>query len=138
MTQPLILYGVKSIASSAFENWKIPSITFDNGIETIGTFMSVTTLTEVHFLGTPPASQTGTWADYGQSTSTTVTTYIPYKYRQQWWPYADGYDPEMSDAQKESLIQLTGTTFSATYATIPAKRLLLLADKPDGFTIIVR
>lgn len=138
MTQPLILYGVKSIASSAFENWKIPSITFDNGIETIGTFMSVTTLTEVHFLGTPPASQTGTWADYGQSTSTTVTTYIPYKSRQQWWPYADGYDPEMSDAQKESLIQLTGTTFSATYATIPAKRLLLLADKPDGFTIIFR
>ena len=138
MTQPLILYGVTTIASSAFDSWKIPSITFDKGIKTIGTFTSVTTLAEVHFLGAPPSSQTGIWADYGQSTSTTVTTYIPYKYRQQWWPYADGYDPEMSDAQKESLIQLTGTTFSSTYATTPAKRPLLLADMPDGLVIIVR
>lgn len=138
LTQPLILYGVTTIASSAFDSWKIPSITFDKGIKTIGTFTSVTTLAEVHFLGAPPSSQTGIWADYGQSTSTTVTTYIPYKYRQQWWPYADGYDPEMSDAQKESLIQLTGTTFSSTYATTPAKRPLLLADMPDGLVIIFR
>ena len=67
-----------------------------------------------------------------------ITTYIPYKYRQQWWPYADGYDPEMSDAQKEELIKLEGTTFSSTYATTPSKRPLLLADKPSGLMFFIR
>ena len=134
----LALYGVKRVNGSAFSGWKIPSIIFDNGIESFDSLNKVTTLTNVCFLGAPPSSQSGTWADYNQAATTTVTTYIPYKYRQQWWPYADGYDPEMSDAQKESLIQLTGTTFSSTYATTPAKRPLLLADMPDGLVIIFR
>ncbi len=138
LTQPLVLHGVLSLDNAAFSGCKIPSIVFDNGIESIGTLSGVTTLTNVCFLGAPPSSQSGTWADYNQAATTTVTTYIPYKYRQQWWSYADGYDPEMSDAQKESLIQLTGTTFSSTYATTTAKRPLLLADMPDGIVIIFR
>ena len=132
LKQPLVLYGVKSVASSAFTNWKIPSITFDNGIQSIGTLTKVTTLTEVRFLGAPPTSQTGTFADYNQGTTATVKTYIPHAYRQQWWQYADGYDPAMTDAQKERLIQydpLGGTTFSSTYASTPAKRPLLIAEK---------
>ena len=126
-----------SVNSGAFSGCKVSSITFDDGIQSIGTLANVTTLTEVRFLGAPPTSQTGTFADYNQGTAK-VTTYIPYKYRQQWWQYADGYDPEMSDAEKESLIQLKGTTFSSTYATTPSKRPLLLADKPSGLMFFVR
>ncbi len=143
LKSPLVLCGVKTIEADAISlslAGSDKSVTFDNGLTSIttNTIKKVNNFTEVHFLGAPPTSTGTKFANYGKSTSTMITTYIPYKYRQQWWPYADGYDPEMSDAQKESLIQLTGTTFSATYATTPAKRLLLLADKPDGFTIIFR
>ncbi len=144
LKSPLVLYGVKSIENDSigriYLTGEDKSVTFDNGIESVttNTIKGVNNFTEVHFLGAPPTSTGTKFANYGKSTSTTITTYIPYKYRQQWWPYADGYDPAMSTAEKESLIQLRGTTFSSTYATTPAKRLLLLADKPDGFTIIFR
>lgn len=128
---PLALYGVKSISAEAFSGWKIPSITFDNGIESLGSLTKVTTLTNVCFLGAPPASQTGTWADYNQGTAT-VTTYIPYEFRQQWWEYADGYESAMSSAQKELLIKIEGTTFSSVYATNPDKRPLLLSGMPSA------
>ena len=127
---PLALYGVKSISSEAFSGWKIPSVTFDNGIESFGSLAKVTTLTNVCFLGAPPASQTGTWADYNQGTAT-VTTYVPYAFRQQWWQYAAGYDAEMSSGQKEMLIKIEGTTFSSEYATDPDKRPLLLSSLPS-------
>ena len=138
LTQPLILYGATSVASSVFDSWQIPSITFDKGIQAIGTLTNVTMLAEVRFLGGPPSSP-ATFANYGVPPKTaTITTYIPYKYRQQWWPYAAGYDPELSGAAKEMLIQLKGTTFSSTYATTPSKRPLLLADKPSGLMFFVR
>ena len=137
LKQPLVLYGVTTINSSAFSNCKVSSIIFDDGIQSIGTLANVTTLTEVRFLGAPPTSQSGTFADYNQGTAM-VTTYIPYKYRQQWWQYAAGYDPEKSDAENELCIQLTGTTFSGTYATTPSNRPLLLADKPSGLMFFVR
>ena len=125
LKQPLVLYGVKSIASSAFESWKIPSITFDDGIESIGTFTDVTTLKEVHFLGAPPTSQSGTWADYGQGTSI-VTTYIPSKFLAQWKPYAANGE-----------IKKINTTFSSTYATNPSKRPLYYTGS-IRFTISLR
>lgn len=125
LKQPLVLYGVKSIASSAFEGWKIPSITFDDGIESIGTFTDVTTLKEVHFLGAPPTSQSGTWADYGQGTSI-VTTYILSKFLAQWKPYAANGE-----------IKKINTTFSSTYATNPSKRPLYYTGS-IRFTISLR
>jgi surface protein len=131
LKQPLVLYGVTSVASSAFSNWKIPSITFADGIQSIGTLSGVTTLTNVCFLGAPPSSQIGTWADYSQGTAW-VPTSVPYEFRQQWWSYAEGYSPDLSDAQKEELIKETGTTFSSTYATTPSKRPLLLTGVPSN------
>ena len=138
----LALYGVKTINSGAFSRINLGghSVVFDKGLQS-GITAAVTGLSnfnEVHFLGAPPANQTGTFADYGQSTSTKITTYIPYKYRQQWWQYADGYDPEMTDTEKEQLIKREGTTFSSTYATTPSKRPLLLADMPPGLVIIIQ
>ena len=130
LTQPLILYGVTNVDGSAFSNWKIPSITFDDGIQAIGSLSGVTTLTEVRFLGAPPTSQTGTFANYNQGTAT-VVTYVPYEFRQQWWEYADGYDASLSSAQKEMLVKLEGTTFSSVYATNPDKRPLLLSSMPS-------
>ena len=135
LKQPLVLYGVTNLANAAFANLKVSSITFDSCIRSIGTLANVTTLTEVHFLGGPPTSQSGTFADYNQGTAT-VTTYIPWKYRQQWWPYADGYDSEMSHAQKEKLIKRRETTFSSTYVTTPIKRPLLLADSPPTLLVL--
>ncbi len=137
LKQPLVLYGVTNLAGSAFSNLKVASITFDKGIKYIGTFQNITTLTEVRFLGGPPPSQTSMWADYNQGTAK-VTTYVPYKYRQQWWPYADGYDPDLPAAAKEELIKLKGTTFSSTYATTPSKRLLLLESMPPGLSVVIR
>ncbi len=138
----LALYGVKTINSGAFSRINVcgHAVVCDNGLQS-GITASVTGLSnfnKVHFLGAPPAGQTGTFADYGQSASTKITTYVPYKYRQQWWPYADGYDPEMSDAEKEQLIKREGTTFSSTYATTPSKRPLLLADMPPGLIIMIQ
>ena len=140
LTQPLVLYGVTSVASSAFTDWKIPSITFDTCIQSIGSLTSVSTLKQVRFLGAPPSSQTGTWADYGQSTSTEVKTYIPWKFRQQWWPYADGYDSSTTYTDANAPIRLEGktpmSTFSGTYATTPAKRPLYLADSQAGMVVL--
>lgn len=128
---PLVLYGVTSVGESAFSSMKFSSVTFDTGITTINTkdaFKNNTLLGEVHFLGAPPT----TWsADYNRS-SQTVTTFVPYESRQQWWPYANGYDPDLTDAQKEELIKETGTTFSSTYATSPDRRPLLLAGAPSN------
>ena len=138
LTQPLILYGATNVASSAFDSWQIPSITFDKGIRGIGTLTNVTMLAEVRFLGGPPSSP-ATFANYGIPPKTgTITTYVPYKYRQQWWPYADGYDPDLPAAAKEELIKLKGTTFSSTYATTPSKRLLLLESMPPGLSVVIR
>lgn len=138
LTQPLILYGATNVASSAFDSWQIPSITFDKGIRGIGTLTNVTMLAEVRFLGGPPSSP-ATFANYGIPPKTgTITTYIPYKYRQQWWQYAAGYDPDLPAAAKEELIKLKGTTFSSTYATTPSKRLLLLESMPPGLVVIIR
>ncbi len=95
-------------------------------------------LAEVRFLGGPPSSP-ATFANYGIPPKTgTITTYIPYKYRQQWWQYAAGYDPDLPAAAKEELIKLKGTTFSSTYATTPSKRLLLLESMPPGLVVIIR
>ena len=137
LKQPLVLYGVTNLASTAFSSLKVASITFDKCIEYIGTLSTVTLLTEVRFLGGPPPSQTSMWADYNQGTAT-VKTYIPYKYRQQWWQYAAGYDPDLPAAAKEELIKLKGTTFSSTYATTPSKRPLLLESMPPGLVVIIR
>ena len=118
LRQPLVLYGVKNLHSSAFSGCTIPSITFDKGIQSIGTLSGVSGLTEVHFLGTPPTSQSGKWADYGQGTDKTVTTYVPSKFLVQWKPYAAG-----GEIRKKS------STFSSAYATEPAKRPLLYEGK---------
>ncbi len=144
LKSPLALYGVTTIADDAlgriFLTGSDMSVTFDNGLQSIttNTIKGVNSFTEVHFLGAPPTTTGTKFANYGKSTSTMITTYIPYKYRQQWWPYADGYDPEMSDAEKEQLIKREGTTFSSTYATTPSKRPLLLADMPPGLVVIIR
>ncbi len=124
LTQPLVLYGVKSVASTAFSEWKIPSITFDKCIESIGALTGVTTLREVHFLGGPPSSETGKFADYGQGTSAEVTTYVRRKFGKEWLPYSAGGD-----------INMKNTTFSSEYATDPTKRKLLFVDKLPGFYI---
>ena len=118
LKQPLVLYGVTNLNSSAFSNCKVSSITFDKGIKYIGTLSGVSGLTEVHFLGTPPTSQSGKWADYGQGTDKTVTTYVPSKFLVQWKPYAAG-----GEIRKKS------STFSSAYATEPAKRPLLYEGK---------
>ena len=143
LKSPLALYGVTTIADDAlgriFLTGSDKSVTFDNGLQSISTntIKSINNFTVVRFLGAPPTTTGTKFANYGKSTSTTITTYIPYKYRQQWWQYAAGYDPEMSDAEKEQLIKREGTTFLSTYATTPAKRPLLLADMPPGLVIIV-
>lgn len=143
LTSPLVLYGVTTIENDSFARIFLAgsdkSVTFDNGLQSINTntIKSVNNFTKVHFLGAPPTTLGTKFADYGKSTSTQIATYIPYKYRQQWWQYAAGYDPEMSDAEKEQLIKREGTTFSSTYATTTSKRPLLLADMPPGLVIIV-
>lgn len=142
-TQPLVLYGVTEIRRAVFGSVKVASITFDKVIRSINTetsnksyppFAGNSTLNEIHFLGAPP----NTFDINFYLPNQKISVYIPYKYRQQWWPYADGYDPEMSDAEKEQLIKREGTTFSSTYATTPAKRPLLLADMPPGLIIVIQ
>lgn len=125
LTQPLILYGVTNIANAAFQEWTIPSITFADGIANFGTLYLVSGLKEVNFLGAPPTSQSGTWADYGQGTSI-VTTYIPSKFLAQWKPYAANGE-----------IKKINTTFSSTYATNPSKRPLYYTGS-IRFTISLR
>lgn len=125
LTQPLVLYGVKRINNAAFEDCTIPSITFADGIANFGTLYKVGGLKEVHFLGAPPTSQSGTWADYGQGTSI-VTTYIPSKFLAQWKPYAANGE-----------IKKINTTFSSTYATNPSKRPLYYTGS-IRFTISLR
>ena len=142
LKQPLILYGVTSINNAAFSNCKVSSITFDDGIQSIGTLSNVSTLTEVHFLGAPPSSQTGTWADYNYNQNTaTVKTYIPWKFRQQWWPYAAEYNTGTTYSDSNAPIRLEGktpmSTFSSTYATTPAKRPLYLEDMPPQGIVIL-
>lgn len=117
LTQPLVLYSVKNLHSSAFSGCTIPSITFDKDIQSIGTLSEVSGLREVHFLGAPPSAQTGTWADYNQG-SATVTTYVPSKFLAQWKPYAANGE-----------IHKVGSTFSSTYATDPSKRPLYYTGK---------
>ena len=117
LKQPLVLYGVTNLNSSAFSDCKVSSITFDKGIKSIGTLSNITTLSEVHFLGEPPSAQTGTWADYNQG-SATVTTYVPSKFLAQWKPYSANGE-----------IHKVGTTFSSTYASSPAKRPLYYTGK---------
>ena len=124
LAQPLVLYGVTIVQNAAFSGCKIPSITFDKGIETIGTLSGVTTLREVHFLGAPPSDQTGTFADYGQATTVDVTTYVRRKYGNLWLPYSANGE-----------INMVNTTFSSAYATNPAKRKLLFVDKLPGFYV---
>lgn len=125
LKQPLILYGVKNLHNSAFSGCTIPSITFDKGIQSIGTLSSVSGLATVHFLGAPPSAQTGTWADYGQGSSK-VTTYIYRKSNKtgEWNAYAEGGNIDMHNS-----------TFSSTYATEPSKRPLLYIDKMAGYYI---
>ena len=125
LAQPLILYGVTSMVNAAFENWVIPSITFDTGIQSIGTLSGVSGLKEVHFLGEPPSTQTGKWADYNQGSSE-VKTYVPSKFLAQWKPYAANGE-----------IHKVGTTFSSTYASSPAKRPLYYTGKIH-FSISIR
>lgn len=125
LRQPLVLYGVKRINNAAFEDCTIPSITFADGIANFGTLYKVGGLKEVHFLGAPPTSQSGTWADYGQGTSI-VTTYIPSKFLAQWKPYAANGE-----------IKKINTTFSSTYATNPSKRPLYYTGS-IRFTISLR
>ena len=144
LKSPLALYGVTTIADDAlgriFLTGSDKSVTFDNGLQSIttNTIKGVNNFTEVHFLGAPPTTTGTKFANYGKSTSTMITTYVPYKYRQQWWPYADGYDPDMPAAAKEELIKLKGTTFSSTYATTPSKRPLLLESMPPGLSVVIR
>ena len=144
LKSPLALYGVTTIADDAlgriFLTGSDKSVTFDNGLQSIttNTIKGVNNFTEVHFLGAPPTTTGTKFANYGKSTSTMITTYVPYKYRQQWWPYADGYDPDMPAAAKEELIKLKGTTFSSTYATTPSKRPLLLESMPPGLVVVIR
>ena len=136
LKQPLVLYGVTSINNSAFSSCKVSTIVFDSCIQSIGTLANVTTLTEVRFLGGPPTSETGLFADYNQGTAT-VTTYIPWKFRRQWWPYADGYDSGISYKESTAPIQLRRTTFSSTYTTYPEKRPLLLAEAAPATMIVI-
>ena len=140
LSKPLILYKVTSVGGSAFNGMKIPTIVFDDGIQSVGDFYKVTLLTEVRFLGAPPSSATGTWADYGQSTSTAVKTYIPWKFRQQWWPYAAEYVEGTTYTDSNAPIRLEGktptSTFSSAYVTTPAKRPLYLADSAPTLLVI--
>lgn len=144
LKSPLVLYGVTTIENDSFARIFLAgsdkSVTFDKGLQSISTntIIGVNNFTEVHFLGAPPTTTGTRFANYGKSTSTMITTYIPYKYRQQWWQYAAGYDPDMPAAAKEELIKLKGTTFSSTYATTPSKRLLLLESMPPGLVVIIR
>ena len=98
-------------------------------------------LAEVHFLGGPPSSPV-TFANYGVPPKTsTIKTYIPWKFRQQWWPYADGYVAGNTYTDAHALIKLEGktpiSTFSSTYATNPAKRPLYLEDMPPQGIVIL-
>ena len=144
LKSPLVLYGVTTIENDSFARIFLAgsdkSVTFDKGLQSISTntIIGVNNFTKVHFLGAPPTTLGTKFADYGKSTSTQIATYIPYKYRQQWWPYADGYDPDLPAAAKEELIKLKGTTFSSTYATTPSKRPLLLESMPPGLVVVIR
>ena len=126
LKQPLVLYGVTNVNSAAFSSCEVSSITFDKGIKTIGKLTKVTTLTNVCFLGNPPSLQSGTWADYGQGTDKTVTTYIYRRFNKtgEWNAYAEG-----------GQIDMHNSTFSSEWATEPSKRPLLYIDKMAGYYI---
>jgi len=132
LAQPLVLYGVQSLNNSAFSGCSVSSITFDRGIENIGTLSGVTGITEIRFLGEPPTSwptradlaaqppESYTFADYGEARSSDViTTYVRWKYKAAWYPYAANGD-----------INLRTSTFSAQCATNPLKRKLLFDEMP--------
>ena len=123
LTQPLVLYGVKTVGESCFANVKVAKIVFDEGLETINAtkaFDGNSTLSEVRFLGAPPTSFS---ADYNNA-SRLITTYVPWKYREQWLPYS-----------ANNTIELHNTTFSSTYVTTPSLRPLLLSESFRGTLI---
>lgn len=132
LAQPLILHGVTNINSDAFsKNTKFKSVTFDDGIVNISGCFPLESnnnlLTEVRFLGTPPASLNLTYSGATKK----VKTYIRRRHADAWTSYAEGGILNMQDST-------FSTALCTTYSTTPALRPLLIEDKLVGTTVVVR